>query len=332
MPAQQQAGCVVRYTVRHSKFYILLLTICSFQTSAFGQADNDRIDSLVGKLSWNSITMDCIATVLMLTHRDTTEKELVQIGKPATNKLIEALDDSNKTAIAHIILTQIWGSQSEKNYFSTKYVYKDCNQLVGWHYVYNGVVWDWSSEANETIKQSEIQKIKSYWTQKLIEKKNVSLDLAQILKDLEQQDKVLYPCQKIYDNNSGSVKFQELYGLLDKKSDNPLFKMLWEKFGNDSTMSIYDDCFFVTYGPEGLSFRFEKDSTLSTIFVDNSYKGELPYKLKLTDLKPIVESKIGKPFKSGKYVDNTWGWYKDKSLYLDFDKKGKIIKFGISKT
>ena len=268
----------------------------------------------------------------MLTHQDSTEKELVQIGKPATNKLIDALDDSSKTVIAHIILTQIWSNKNEKNYFSTKYVYKDCNQLVGWHYVFNGLVWDWTSETGETIKQSEINKIRTYWTDKLIKKKNVSLDLVQISKDLEDQDNLLYPCSKIYDNNSNSIKYNELYELLGIKSDNSLFGKLWDKFGNDSTMSFYEDCFFITYGPEGLSFRFEKDSTLSTIFVDDSYKGELPYKLKLTDLKSVVENKIGKPFKSGKYVDYTWGWYKDKSLYIDFDKKGKIIKFGISKT
>jgi hypothetical protein len=297
-----------------------------------GQEDSVKIDSLVNTLSWKSIAMDCIATELTLTYQDSTEIQLVHIGQPATRKLIYALGDSSKTVIAHIILTEIWGNRKEKYYFSTKYIYKDCNQLIGWHYVYNGLVWNWASETGETIKKSEIQKIQNYWFNKLIEKKKVTLDIVKISKDLERQDNEQFPCNKIYDNNSASVKYQDLYELLDKNIENPLFKSLWNKFGNDSTIHAFDDCFFINYGVEGLSFRFEKDSILSTIFVTNAYRGEMPYNLKLRDLKPVVENKIGKPSKSGKYDDKTWGWYKEKSLYLDFDKKSKVIKFAISKT
>ncbi len=322
----------MHYILRQSKCYILILAACIFQTSVFGQADSNKIDSLVNTLSWKSITMDCIATDLILTHQDSTEIKLAHIGKPATQKLINVLSDSSKTVIAHIILTEIWGNRKEKYYFSTKYIYKDCNQLIGWHYIYNGLVWNWADETGETIKQSEIQKIQKYWIDKLIEKKKVTLDIVKISKDLERQDNELFPCNKIYDNNSASVKYHDLYELLDKNIENPIFKNLWNKFGNDSTISAYDDCFYINYGAEGLSFRFKTDSILSTIFVDNGYKGELPYNLKLRDLKPVVENKIGKPSKSGRYADNTWGWYKDKSLYLDFDKKGKIIKFAISKS
>ncbi|MFT3701778.1 MAG: hypothetical protein QM802_05385 [Agriterribacter sp.] len=318
--------------MRQLKIVIPILLFLTVQYSAVGQSDTIKINELVNQLSWKSISKDCVATMLMLTHEDSTVKALVKIGKPATNKLIAALDNTSMTVIAHIILTQIWGDNKSKYYFSEKYIYKDCNQLVGTHYTYNGLVWEWYSGREDVIRQSEVDKIKKYWTAKLIDKKTVSIDLAKIASDLDKQDNLLYPCNKIYENNATDIKFQNLYILLNKKSDDSLFEKLWKKFGNDSTVSVYDDCFFITYSPEGLSFRFEKDSTLSTIFVDNSYKGELPYKLKLTDLKPIVENKIGKPFKSGKYVDNTWNWYKDKSLYLDFDKKGKIIKFGISKT
>lgn len=318
--------------MRTFRFTISILFFLTTLNSVVGQPDTVNINKRINQLSWESISMNCIATMLVLTHEDSTEKALVKIGKPATNKLIAALDDTSKTVIAHIILTEIWGDKKSKTYFSEWPIYKDCNQLIGSHYIYNGLVWEWYSGGNNIIRKSEVDKIKQYWTAKLIEKKNVSIDLAKITLELEKQDNLLYPCNKIYENNAADMKFQNLYILLNKKSDDTLFKKLWDKFGNDSTVSVYDDCFFIDYGPEGLSFRFEKDSTLSTIFVEDSYRGELPYNLKLTDLKPVVENKIGKPFKSGKYVDNTWGWYKDKSLYLDFDKKGRIIKFGISKT
>ena len=276
--------------------------------------------------------MDCMGGMLVLTHHDKTEQELLKIGKEATNELIAALDNKAKTVIAHIILTQIWEPQNGQNFLGTKYIYKNCNNLIGWHHVYNGLVWDWHEESDLTIEQNEVDKIKNYWKSKLIDKTSTStLNNQSIFDELTKQDESKYPCSKIYDNNSGSVKSIDLFNLLDKKSDDPEFNKLWNNFGNDSTTSSYKDCFFVTYGPEGLSFRFEEDSTLSTIFVYKEYNGELPYDLKLSDLKPDVENKIGQPFESGKYVDNTWGWYKDKHLYLDFNKKGEIIKFGISK-
>lgn len=300
------------------------------QYSAVGQSDSAKINEFVNQLSWKSISINCIATMLMLTHQDSTEKVLVKIGKPATNKLIAALSDISKTVIAHIILTQIWGNNKNKNYFSVKYIYKDCDQLVGTHYTYNGLVWEWFSGKEDAIRQSEVEKIKKYWTAKLIDKKEVSINTDKLSSELEVQDNLLYPCNKIYENNSTRLNFQELYNLLNRKSSDTLFKKLWKNFGNDSTISSYDDCFFINYGSEGLSFRFEKDSLLSSIFIEHSYKGKLPFKLRLTDLKETVEKKIGKPFKSSKYVDNTSAWYKEQNLYLDFNKKGQIIKFGVS--
>ncbi len=275
--------------------------------------------------------MDCIATMLMLTHEDSTEKALVKIGKPATDELIKALPDKNKTVIAHIILTQIWGDNIGKSYFSTKYIYKDCNQLIGWHYTYNGLVWEWYSGKDDSIRQVEIDKIKNYWTKKLIEKQDASIDFAKISEDLETMDNLAYPCNKVYENNSADVKYETLYQLLDKKSTDMLFKTLWTKFGNDSTMSSFNDCFFITYGPEGLSFRFEKDSLLSTIFVEDSYKGELPFSLKIGDRKKAIEKKLGLPNKERKFQENSWSYYTDKNLSYYFDKTGKVLEFYISK-
>ncbi|MGC4102142.1 hypothetical protein [Ferruginibacter sp.] len=275
--------------------------------------------------------MTCSATILTLTHQDSTEKTLVKTGKAATEKLINALGDTGKTVIAHIILSEIWRKENEYYGVSTKYIYKNCNQLIGWHNIYNGLVWEWTEETGNTIRQSEIQKIKNYWTAKYVDKKNITMNDARVLTELMVLDYELFPCNKVYDNNSAAVKYKELYELLEKKSDHPLFKSLWNRFGNDSTVKIFDDCFFITYDPEGLSFRFEKDSILSSIFVESPYAGELPNKLKLSDRRPVVENKIGRPFKWGSYVDNTWAWYKAQSLYLDFDKNGKIIKLSISK-
>ena len=319
-----------RYILRH--FIIISCFILSVgHNYASAQTTTEKVKQLIDSLSWNSISMDCMGGMLVLTHSDKTEQQLLSIGKEATTQLIYSLDDKSKTVMAHIILTQLWEPQNGQNFLGTKYIYKECNNLIGWHHVYNGLVWDWHENTDQTIEQKEIDKIKTYWTSKLIDKRPTqNLNTQAIFDELEKQDESLFPCNKVYDNNSASIKSSELFSLLNKKSDDPLFQELWIRFGNDSTVSSYSDCFFITYGPEGLSFRFEKDSVLSTIFVDNSYTGELPYGLKLTDHKASVEKKIGKPFKSSKYVENTSNWYKQQNLFLDFDKNGKIIKFGIS--
>lgn len=270
--------------------------------------------------------------ILVLTHSDKTEQGLLAIGKDATSQLIAAVSDNTKTVIVHIILTRLWEPQNGQDFLTTKYIYKDCNDLIGWHHVYNGLVWDWQQGTNNTIEQKEIDKIKSYWTSKLIDKRPVKgFDDHAIVEELRKKDEGQFPCNKVYNNNSGAIKYSELFALLNQKADFPGFRKLWAKFGNDSTVHYYDDCFFITYGPEGLSFRFEKDSALSTIFVDKNYEGELPYSLKLTNLRETVEKAIGLPFKSNAYVDNTANWYKKQNLFIDFNKNGEIIKFGISK-
>jgi len=106
---------------------------------------------------------------------------------------------------------------------------------------------------------------------------------------------------------------------------------VFTNLGNDSTISKYDDCFFISYGADGIDFRFDKDSILTSIFIESGYQGDLPHKLKYTDKKSIVESKIGKPYKSGTYSDCEWTWYKDKYLYIDYFSDKRIKTFAISK-
>ena len=310
---------------------ILAFVLLVDHNPANAQTNAGKVKQLIDSLSWNSISMDCMGGMLVLTHADKTEQAILNIGKESTNELISALSDKTKTVIAHIILTQLWEPQQGRNFLSTKYIYKNCNDLIGWHHVYNGLVWDWREDTNQTIEQKEIDKIKNYWASKLIDKRPIgNPDVQAIFRELEKQDERQFPCNKVYDNNSTSIKSNELFALLNKKSNDPIFQDIWTRFGNDSVVHSYKDCFFISYGSEGLSFRFEEDSVLSTIFVEKAYAGELPYGLKLTDLKSTVEEKIGQPFKSHKYVDNISCWYKDQNLYLDFNKNDKIIKFGIS--
>lgn len=306
-----------------------ILLFGSTQTNA--QRNTEKIKELVDSLSWRSISITCKGTILVMTHSNKVEKELLAIGKQATPQLISALSNPSKTAIAHIVLSQIWDAAAEQNNLWTKYIYKNCNKIDGWHHIYNGLVWEWQEETDYTIKPKEVEKIKSYWISKLVEKKpTVKLSNRETLDKLEKQDEIDFPCNKVYGNSSASVKYADLFGLLNKKSNEPGFEAMWTKFGNDSTMSVHNDCFYITYDAEGLSFRFDKDSVLTTIFVEKGYRGELPYNLKLTDLMATVNLKVGAPSKTDKPYDDIYNTYKEQHLFLTFDKKGKITQFGIS--
>ncbi|MFN8359100.1 MAG: hypothetical protein U0264_04220 [Candidatus Kapaibacterium sp.] len=179
--------------MRHFKHIVPIIILLTAQNLAFGQIDSARIYLLVNRLSWKSISMNCMGTIIMLTHEDSTEKAILKIGKPATNKLIEALDDTSKTVIAHIVLTQIW-NDNKNRLLSEKYIFKECNQRVGTHYVYNGLVWEWYDGKDFGIRQSEVEKIKKYWIAKLIDKKSVAIDKTKLLLDLEKLDNETYPC------------------------------------------------------------------------------------------------------------------------------------------
>lgn len=272
--------------------------------------------------------MDCNYFMLVVTHNDSVVQELEKIGRPATAKLLDALNCSSKTVIAHIILTKIWDIGSIQ--MSEGYIYKDCNQLIGFHHMYNGLVWEWYDGIGDSIRQSEIDKIKNYWTKKIYKNVDLSFDYEKISSELMAEDAKRYPCNKVYENNSASIKYSELKQLLGRKHTNHLFNAMCSRLGNDSTTSWFDDCFFVSYGPEGLEFRFEKDSLLSTIFIKDSYKGGLPYDLLMSDEQKDIEKKLGIPEKTFRYTDHISYYYLKKGLNFTFTKDGKIENFYIS--
>ena len=135
----------------------------------------DRIDSLVGKNFHSAlVTMDCIATVLMLTHRDTTEKW-------GTNRKMwdkyfnrNVVWTTKQTMTYHSL---VWGVMEFQNYGLYCYcIYTSGHdQKVGWHYRKwrrSQINWSKLDDGNKQQtyqNQYGITKLK-LWTQKLIEK------------------------------------------------------------------------------------------------------------------------------------------------------------------
>jgi len=317
------------HIVKRKLRYIILSLIIPIST--FGKTNNE-IQQLIDRLSWESITMDHSYYTFTVNYSDSVVQDLIQIGQPAVNVLFDNLTKSNKTVIIHMILTKIIEPENANDNLPMVYIYQDCNNLIGWHNLYNGVIWEWYSKSNNSISQKEIDKAVFYWRKRIKgELKPEKIEIGKVFENLQAEDQKKYPCRKVYDNKSGGIKTETLFELLDKNLHYQKFNEVFTNLGNDSTISKYDDCFFISYGADGIDFRFDKDSILTSIFIESGYQGDLPHKLKYTDKKSIVESKIGKPYKSGTYSDCEWTWYKDKYLYIDYFSDKRIKTFAISK-
>lgn len=319
------------------KATILIITFLlgwSAPNVMLGQSDSARINQLIDQLSWKSITTGLIWHSQILTFEDSTVKELIKIGKPTSEKLLIALNDTNKTVISHIILTEIWSENRNVRSLDYKTIYKNCNELIGVHEICNGLVWEKYYTGALIIRQAEISKIKKYWNAKIIEGKDVTIGWDEKIKELEEYDKLNYPCnkvvvEKVYINNSSEINLSDLLNLLNKKNDDPQFESMWQILGNDSIIHKYNDCFYINYNKEGLSFRFGKDSILSTVFIEKQFEGKLLYNLKISDNRNEIEKKLGLP--NSHYPHKNWDNYTDKHLYFYFLETGELQEFSISK-
>jgi hypothetical protein len=184
----------MRYCMKNFHFKIAFV-LFQIVGTAYGQVDSIKINQLVEKLSWGNIIINCGGGILYLTHEDSIENELLEIGQPATEALLKALDNPQKTVIAHIILSRLWEDTIDLGLSGTLYIYKDCTNLIGWHHIYNGIVWEWYSGKSDQIEKSEIEKVKTYWTDKITYGKKVKrFDDLNIFEELKKNDLLKYPC------------------------------------------------------------------------------------------------------------------------------------------
>ncbi len=84
-----------------------------FAISTFGFSQTRQVDSLIDNISNND------AYILLVNTMSSRIKvgpatEIVKIGKSATPKLIEVLDNQTKSVIAHFILLEIWKESWEE--------------------------------------------------------------------------------------------------------------------------------------------------------------------------------------------------------------------------
>ena len=285
-------------------------------------------DNLIDSLSWNSITCDHSFHTFTVNYEDISVRKLIELGDSVVYRLLESIETPQKTVIIHMILTKILEPENSNDNLPIKYIYKDCNNLIGCHFIFNGLVWEWFRETNEIIETKEILKIKEYWTERIYNRAIPwFIDIEELFEKLLILDSIKYPCLKIYENNSSSLSFSDIQNVSIYDDFNDIFATL----GNDSTISKYNDCFYVSYRSDGISFRFNQEEKLTSVFFYSNYLGEMPYNLKYTDTKDIVENKIGLPNKTRRYSTNKSVSYNKKKLHIDYNEDNEIIKLLITK-
>jgi hypothetical protein len=303
----------------------ILLILISF--SCLSQI-NKETDNLIDSLSWNSITCDHSFHTFTVNYEDISVRKLIELGDSVVYRLLESIETPQKTVIIHMILTKILEPENSNDNLPIKYIYKDCNNLIGCHFIFNGLVWEWLRETNEIIETKEILKIKEYWTERIYNRAIPwFIDIEELFEKLSILDSIKYPCLKVYENNSSNLSFSDIQNVSIYDDFNDIFAIL----GNDSTISKYDDCFYVSYRSDGISFRFNQEEKLTSVFFYSNYLGEMPYNLKYTDTKDIVENKIGLPNKTRRYSTNKSVSYNKKKLHIDYNKDNEIIKLLITK-
>ena len=147
----------------YTRFIIIIFLIkCNI---SFGQnMSKDSITDYIEKLSWNSFSIP--PNYFTLLTLSTEAQRLSSLGeKDAVTYLLPKIIDSPKTVAIHIILSKIFEPQSDP--CSISFIQKDkiISQI---NYSYNKLTWEYYvTEHMNQINKGEIEKIKTYWEQRL---------------------------------------------------------------------------------------------------------------------------------------------------------------------
>jgi hypothetical protein len=149
-------------------FLFLMLGAASGQQSN-SKVDPQEIKDLVSQLSWDNVGLACHFILVIEPVGEVADK-LIKIGRPATDELINALEDENKGVAAHVILTNIWGPKF--GWVQIRDIYenddpKNNPKPLGTKYTYNGLTWTWTEEKKDVVEKHALLKIADEWRQKV---------------------------------------------------------------------------------------------------------------------------------------------------------------------
>jgi hypothetical protein len=89
---------------KFKKIHLFIVIVCSFTIC---NAQNKVLDSLIQKIDNTDAYIVMTKTTSPRTKGEVT-KQIIEIGKSATCKLVQVLEDKNKGIVAHFLLSEIW--------------------------------------------------------------------------------------------------------------------------------------------------------------------------------------------------------------------------------
>jgi len=148
------------------RIFLILIWFHIIPVFCVGQS-RIQIEELIKNLSWESIDYSHSYRTFFANTHDSAANALIEIGKPVSESLLNSIDDPNKTAIIHIILTMIY--EPEQNYFLPNIdIFKNCMENIGWHFIFNNLVWERFRNGTDSVQPYQIEIIRLYWDRKYI--------------------------------------------------------------------------------------------------------------------------------------------------------------------
>ena len=151
---------------------LFLYFFVSFGFANSQQAKTNIKDSTsfyISRLNWHSIEYS--GTYFQKLYL-TDEAKIILSVKDSSKiqKLITAMDHSNKTVAIHILLTQLL--EPKNQIFRERFQYGNNNLVQRVDNIYNSLVWSTSDGIHFQINKLEISRIKEYWKSKTHQKKS----------------------------------------------------------------------------------------------------------------------------------------------------------------
>lgn len=146
---------------------ILFVLICiswnSFSQEIDIQVDKKNVDELISELNWNSFGF--IYNYSTSLGWDEYAQRLEELGKDISPKLLEAIKDTEKAVIVHMILTKLW----EPEVYFWKENDIEFEDLYFTEWSLNNLSWITQDKKTPSIDEFEQERIYKYWTKRINE-------------------------------------------------------------------------------------------------------------------------------------------------------------------
>jgi len=118
----------------------------------------EHIRRLVAELSWNSVVEECNWFWNVHVAGEAADK-LIEIGKPATDQLIQALRHHEKAVAAHLVLCSIWAEEASANCSG----FIDDVHGVPFHYQFGQLRFTSDSRVQKTLDRQMLVAVERSW-------------------------------------------------------------------------------------------------------------------------------------------------------------------------